>query len=117
LREYRRDVTRYLWGEREHYPAPPVDYFDDDAAALAEAFRARALAGRRPELAAQFPKAGLEIGLACPWRNAAVEMYRKWTAYLSARKAERRVSLPGTRLRRTWRDWPRGTRLAENLTR
>ena len=110
LREYRRDAARYLCGERAHYPALPRRYFTAAAAALADTFRARALVERRAELAAEFPKAALEAGLQWPWRAAAVGMYEKWTAYLSARKAERRGVVPvrGIRLRRTWRDWPRG---------
>ena len=113
FREYRRDAARFLCGEREHYPALPLGYFNDEAAALANVFRARAIADRRGELVAEFPKAALEAGLQCPWRAAAIGVYRKWTAYLSARKAERRnmaVPLHGPRPRRTWRDWPLGLR-------
>jgi homoserine O-succinyltransferase len=113
LREYRRDAVRFLSGERKDYPAMPVGYFSDDGAAFAEAFRRRALRNRCSELNAEFPKSALEAGLRWPWRAAALGTYEKWCAYLSARKAERRtvaVPLPGLRLRRTWRDWPRGTR-------
>ena len=113
LREYRRDIARFLGGEREHYPAMPIGYFNDEAAAAAEAFRTRALRDRRGEPIAAFPKAALEAGLQCPWRAAALGTYEKWCAYLGARKAERRtapVPLPGVRLRRTWRDWPLGAR-------
>ena len=109
LREYRRDAARFLSRERERYPAMPLGYFNAEAAALAEAFRSRALGERKPELIAEFPKSALEAGLQCPWRPAAIGIYEKWTAYLLARKAERRtppVAMGGTRLRRTWRDWP-----------
>ena len=111
FREYRRDVARFLAGERERFPGLPFGYFNAHATAQAEAFRARALAGRRAELIAEFPTSGLEAGLRCPWRAAALGFYEKWCLFLSARKAERRtaaVPLPGVRLRRTWRDWPRG---------
>ena len=111
LREYRRDVARFLAGEREHYPPLPLGYFDDGAAAVATAFQARALRDPRNEPIAEFPKSTLESGLQCPWRAAALGTYEKWCAYLSARKAERRTAalpLPGVRQRRTWRDWPLG---------
>jgi homoserine O-succinyltransferase len=113
LREYRRDAARFLAGEREHYPQMPLGYFNDDAAAMGEAFQTLALRDRRSELIAEFPKSSLEAGLQCPWRAAALGTYEKWCAYLSARKAERRtaaVPLPGVRQRRTWRDWPLGAR-------
>lgn len=110
LREYRRDVARYLSGERDIYPAVPAGYFNDSATAVADAFCARALAERSSGLIAEFPKAALEAGLQCPWRQAAVGVYEKWAAYLTARKAERRTVVPGLRLRRTWRDWPAAMR-------
>src|SRR6202051_905680 len=91
LREYRRDVARFLGGERDSYPAMPLNYFNDDATALADAFRTRAAADRRGELMADFPKSALEAGLTSPWRPAAVGIYEKWVAFLTARKAERRA--------------------------
>ena len=57
LREYRRDVGRFLRGEREHYPAMPQGYFNDEAAALADAFRARATREIARDLIADFPMA------------------------------------------------------------
>src|SRR3984957_9993601 len=110
LREYRRDAARFLAGERGRYPARPVGYFDEPAAALADAFAEQARSSRRSELMAEFPTSGLEAGLQSPWRPAALGIYEKWIAFLTARKAERRsLSLP---LRRTWRDWPVGLRRA-----
>jgi homoserine O-succinyltransferase len=109
LREYRRDVARFLKGERETYPALPLNYFEQDAAAQAEAFRARARAGRDIGLITDFPKGALVKGLKSPWRAAALGFYEKWVAFLGARKAERREAGAATqriRLRRTWRDWP-----------
>ncbi len=121
LREYRRDVARFLSCEREHYPVLPCDYFSPDGTAAAEAFRARALADRRTALTAEFPTAALETSLACPWRPAALGVYEKWCAFLSARKAERRSMTPKAlpvRPRRTWRDWPLGTgRMADTPVR
>ncbi|HEX3937129.1 MAG TPA: homoserine O-succinyltransferase [Xanthobacteraceae bacterium] len=113
LREYRRDVGRFLDHERAHYPELPLGYFSPDGAAAAKAFRLQALAQRRAALAAEFPTAALEASLQCPWRPAALGVYEKWCAFLHARKAERRSSAPRAlrvRPRRTWRDWPLGTR-------
>jgi homoserine O-succinyltransferase len=106
LREYRRDAARYLAGERDSYPAMPLNYFSAEATGLANIFRTRALADRRRELIADFPRTGLEAGLADPWRSSAIGIYEKWCAFLRARKAEQRPQrMP---LRRTWRDWPLG---------
>jgi homoserine O-succinyltransferase len=104
LREYRRDIGRYLRGERKHYPAAPQGYFDRDAAVLADAFRKRALADRRGDLIRAFPKRTLETGIAASWRAAAIAIYENWLDYLKGRKAERRS--PNLPRRRAWRDWP-----------
>jgi homoserine O-succinyltransferase len=109
FREYRRDVARFLDGERETYPGLPQNYFDDVATALAETFAERAIADRRDAVMADFPKNALETGLQNSWRPAALGVYEKWVEFLSARKAERRtasVAIGPPRLRRTWRDWP-----------
>ncbi len=104
LREYRRDVGRFLRRERDAYPALPQAYLSEDAAAIATAFRKRAVADRREHLIASFPMGALEAGLRNPWRRSAVGIYRKWLEYLSGCKAERR---PRSSLaRRVWRDWP-----------
>jgi homoserine O-succinyltransferase len=104
LREYRRDIGRYLRGEREYYPPMPQGYFDRESTALAEAFRNRALADRRIELIADFPRQPLEGRLESRWRESAVGIYQNWFELLKGRKAERRS--PAIPLRRVWRDWP-----------
>ncbi len=109
FREYRRDVARFLNGERETYPNAPQHYFDDVAAAHAGSFQRRAVVGRRDTLMKEFPSAALASGLRNAWRPAALGVYEKWVEFLSARKAERRnasLSIRPPRLRRTWRDWP-----------
>jgi homoserine O-succinyltransferase len=110
LREYRRDAARFLAGERAQYPELPLGYFNEGARAFATAFAARARVERSSDLMAAFPKAALEAGLNDPWRAAAVGVYQKWSAYLVARKAERRAA--NVPMRRVWRDWPAGLRKA-----
>jgi homoserine O-succinyltransferase/O-acetyltransferase len=104
LREYRRDVSRYLKGEREDYPVLPQSYFDKVSTEIALEFRERALVNRAPELVSSFPMEGLGEGLGSPWQPCAVSIYEKWFEYLSGRKSDRRP-LAGP-LRRAFRDWP-----------
>jgi homoserine O-succinyltransferase len=105
LREYRRDVGRYLRRERDDYPALPRGYFGA-ATAVAAAFRERALVDRREHLIASFPMEPLQAGLDSPWRDCAVGIYTKWVEYVRGRKsAQRPLTAP---LRRAWRDWPTG---------
>jgi hypothetical protein len=77
LREYRRDVARFLAREREDYPALPLGYFNDDAAAMAEAFQTLALRERHSELIAEFPKSALEARLHCPLAGGSARHLRK----------------------------------------
>lgn len=63
MREYRRDVGRFLRGEREDYPDIPENYFDDDTVIGMENFRTKAERMRDPSLAQDFPAVGLRAGL------------------------------------------------------
>lgn len=106
LREYRRDVCRFLKKESSTYPMLPQGYFGAEAVAIANAFRDRALSNRGEHLFADFPMSALETGLESPWRACASSIYKKWIHYLRGRKADRR---PFNALsRRAWRDWPVG---------
>jgi homoserine O-succinyltransferase/O-acetyltransferase len=95
VREYRRDIGRFLRGEREHFPAMPQNYFNDEATGLVESFRARAVARaidvRRESLLSDFPMSDLQRGLENTWRDPANGIYRNWLEYLKDRKAERRT--------------------------
>ncbi|MGH9047236.1 MAG: homoserine O-acetyltransferase/O-succinyltransferase family protein [Acidimicrobiales bacterium] len=56
LREYRRDVRRFVTGDQDDYPPMPVGYLRDDAVALLELFRLAATTGARdPSLIDLFP--------------------------------------------------------------
>src|SRR5271156_2338070 len=68
LREYRRDVGRFLRGERDHYPLVPQGYFSDDAARHAGDFAALAAATRSENLIADFPMEALAAGVENTWR-------------------------------------------------
>jgi homoserine O-succinyltransferase/O-acetyltransferase len=85
LGEYRRDVRRFLRGERETYPSLPCDYFDADATRRLAAFRLRALDDRRGELMEAFPSCS-EESLHARWRPAAEGLMINWLGLLTARK-------------------------------
>jgi homoserine O-succinyltransferase len=87
LREYRRDIGRFLRGERESYPAMPQNYFDDAAIDALTRFRVQAQARRSEAMLADFPTSAVDATLNNRWRSSAVHLYRNWLAYLSAHKA------------------------------
>ena len=91
-REYRRDIGRFLRGERQHYPTLPQGYFNEAATALLNRFRSRAVSERDPGLIADFPVTALESGLENGWRQPAIRIYGNWIVHLQERKAQRRMS-------------------------
>ncbi|HEY6578741.1 MAG TPA: homoserine O-succinyltransferase [Rhizomicrobium sp.] len=86
-REYRRDMNRYLRGEREALPAIPVDYFPAPVERSLARFAERARLERRPELMAAFPDAGAFGPGNAPWRKSAIQLYRNWLDIVAERKA------------------------------
>jgi len=86
LREYRRDVGRYLAGESDEYPLIPCGYLDDHAVKLLECFRAKALRQRDVGLLAAFPVSEVERRLFARWRPTAAQIYSNWLSYLAESK-------------------------------
>ena len=83
-REYRRDVGRYLTGERDTYPEMPRGYFDE-ANDLLLAYREAAMQQRDAALLAHFP--GIRMAPHGRWHDAAVRLYGNWLAYLATEKS------------------------------
>ncbi len=85
FREYRRDVGRYLAGDRDTYPEMPRNVFDEGAAAAFACFRDQALRRRSVDLLETFPTI-LEGQVVNYWQAPAVRVYRNWLLYLLARR-------------------------------
>jgi homoserine O-succinyltransferase len=88
LREYRRDIKRFLRQERETYPSMPKGYFDTAATRLLTDFREGVLSDRREELMESFPEAAVVGSLQKTWHSPAMNIYRNWLQYLVTKKAE-----------------------------
>ncbi len=88
LKEYRRDIKRFLRAERETYPSMPKGYFDATAAKRLTDFRDIVLSDRREELMEGFPEADLVGGLKSTWRSSAMSIYRNWLQYVVSKKGE-----------------------------
>jgi len=88
-REYRRDIGRFLRGERDSYPQMPKGYFDGQTADMLNAFRARALVDRCDELLSEFPTEHVASILSNTWQSQASCAYRNWLNYIVEHKASR----------------------------
>ncbi len=78
LREYRRDVRRFLASERDTYPEPPVHGIHDEMLAVFAAFRDRAVATRDRALFDEFPSFASADARALPWRPVSARIYGAW---------------------------------------
>ena len=86
LKEYRRDIKRFLRQERETYPTMPAGYFDESAAKLLNDFRYSALSDPREEVAALFPESSVIRGLQNSWQPSATCVYTKLAAVFDVSK-------------------------------
>jgi homoserine O-succinyltransferase len=86
LKEYRRDVGRFLRAQQAHYPTLPDGYFSPEAIALLNAFQAQAVAAPCADLIASFPAAHIAAGLKNTWNTGAAAIYRNWLALLASAK-------------------------------
>jgi homoserine O-succinyltransferase len=94
LREYRRDVGRYLRRESEGYPALPRCYLDAASERSLESFRRRALTARNPELLEGFPAASIVERFANSLHASALRLYRNWLSGLAANRERPRRKVP-----------------------
>lgn len=86
LKEYRRDIGRYVRAQQPFYPTLPHGYFPAATVALLEDFRKRAEANRRPQIMADFPESTVRATLVPTWREGAVQLYRNWLASIKTGK-------------------------------
>jgi homoserine O-succinyltransferase/O-acetyltransferase len=96
-REHRRDVGRFLRGERDTYPNLPEYYFDPATTDMLHAFRAHALADRREELLSAFPAEQTFSNVSHAWHVQALRTYRNWLNYIIERKASQARPAPPAR--------------------
>jgi homoserine O-succinyltransferase/O-acetyltransferase len=98
-REYRRDVGRFLAGERDLYPDLPYGYFDAAATEALQALQQQALRERSLGLLERYPAAALA---APAHASADVAVYRRWLGFIAAAKDWRdAAALPGEVLPRS----------------
>jgi homoserine O-succinyltransferase len=80
-REYLRDISRFLCGERDDYPGIPAGYFDIATEARLAQFRKRASAERNSALNAELPSLTLRPDITTA--TAATAIFKNWLGYLA----------------------------------
>ena len=85
-REFRRDALRFLNGESGCFPAPPRNYFSNDAQAALDALRQSADSIDRPRLARMLGQI-VESDAPWPaWADDAERLYRNWLGLVAFEK-------------------------------
>lgn len=87
MKEYRRDVGRFLNGQRNEYPEVPENYFNNDTVIRMENFRTLAERGRDPVLMESFPAIALRAGLEQRLAVSAAAVFKSWIAHVTAERA------------------------------
>jgi homoserine O-succinyltransferase len=88
LREYRRDIGRFLRGEASTYPAMPEGYFDRPTAEALATFAGRAEVERHEGLLREL-SAHLADQPANGWHASAITIFGNWLGTLASRKQKR----------------------------
>jgi homoserine O-succinyltransferase/O-acetyltransferase len=89
MREYRRDVLRFLTGGRPNYPSLPTNYFNPRTERQLLGLRKRALTGNNPDTnMVDFQFVVGKAVLAATWKPAALQLYHNWLGTLVAQRTE-----------------------------
>jgi homoserine O-succinyltransferase/O-acetyltransferase len=84
-REYRRDIKRFLMGERDTYPEMPRNYFDETTAAALGELKELALRKKDLQLLSVFDRI-VRMPSVSSWEGYAVGFYERWLTYLVQQK-------------------------------
>ncbi len=86
LKEYQRDVGRFISGEYPQYPQLPPGYFGAEAAPLVAEFERRLRAGDLKDPLSAFPFSALAASINPAWLAPAVLIYQNWLDLLATQK-------------------------------
>ena len=89
MREYRRDLARFLKGETSTYPLSPADYFDLDTERALTALRNESSASRNSQLLHKVAAVVENAPIKNTWQHSATIIYRNWLNEIRTRKNAR----------------------------
>ena len=79
LKEYKREVVRFVYCQREDYPPLPIGYFVGEAKDIAEEFKLKVLgANQREDMLALFPENELQSKVQNSWRQPSQQVFTNW---------------------------------------
>jgi homoserine O-succinyltransferase len=79
LKEYKREVNRFIHNERQTYPPHPQNYFPPEAAAIADAYQQTVIqAKEKGTLIPSFPEEFIEVHLDNTWGDTGKAIFNNW---------------------------------------
>ena len=79
LKEYKREVQRFLTGSRQTYPRFPEHYFDADARQFLDDYQRRVTVSDFEQATIpRFPEEELAVGRVNNWHDAGMRIYANW---------------------------------------
>ena len=99
LKEYKREVFRYLSGERDTVPPYPQNYFDAEAIEIADRFMHRATrANSHGKVLPEFPETELALLVDNTWGDTGKAIINNWLGlvYKLTNLDRKRQFMPGT---------------------
>jgi len=93
LREYRRDVGRYIKGEAPRYPLMPGNYFDEPAVEELTTFEKKAISRRSERLLPELNAILASKTIANTWKASAAGIYRNLLDHICVQKQPMQVSM------------------------
>lgn len=79
LKEYKREVIRFINNEREDYPPHPDNYFSEEAASIAEQYREQVFSCRaKSAQVPPFPEEQIEPYLDNTWGDTGKSIFNNW---------------------------------------
>jgi homoserine O-succinyltransferase/O-acetyltransferase len=88
LKEYRRDIKRFVRQEQDTYPNMPLGYFNAAASLQMIDFQQKALARPHETLLRNFPEAAVADTLEKVWHQSAVSLYGNWLRYIESERSD-----------------------------
>ncbi len=85
LKEYKREIIGYLSGQREDYPSPPANYFEQSALEVIEQYKQLVQASSaEKDLLDLFPEGKFKKTLNNPWQQSAQTIFSNWMQFLAS---------------------------------
>ena len=86
LKEFQRDVGRFVAGTYTTYPTVPAGYFNAVACKLLTDFETQLKAGKLSDPLAAFPFSSVAASLTNTWSHSAARIYSNWLRYVASSK-------------------------------